>query len=328
MQTIQLNNSDINHLAAPDKGAVLTIGNFDGVHIGHQEIITVAKAVAARKATTLTVMTFDPHPLAVLHPQRAPAVLTPPSLKHCLLTDLGVDCHLVLNASPEILAFSAEQFVQRFLVDSLRPLAVVEGEDFNFGARRAGSIRTLCEMAPRGGFEVEIVPARTIEIPDGQTIRVSSTIIRYMLGSGNVADAANALARPYRLIGTVCPGRGKGKEIGFPTLNMKKPDQLIPAEGVYAGYVRLADSLEQLCDASDPCPAVFSIGQARTFGDEFPLLIEAHLLVERADRLKGTWMAMDFIDHIRTQHKFTSPQHLAAQIERDCRSARNTLRDT
>ncbi len=306
-------------------GCVLTIGNFDGVHLGHQQIIHAAAKLASEKNTKLTVMTFDPHPLAVIHPDKSPGILTPPALKHQIFADLGVDCHLVLNATPETLALSAEDFVRRFLVEAIRPVAVVEGEDFNFGAARAGSVRTLLDMAPQHNFEVLVVPAKKIDIPDGQTIRVSSTMIRYMLGSGRVADAAMALGRYYRLIGRICPGRGKGKQIGFPTLNMKRPDQLLPAEGVYAGYVQLADDPKQLCRLVGAVPAVFSLGQARTFGDEHPLLIEAHVLAENGDRIKGRSMAMDFVRRLRSQHKFASPDQLTRQIKRDCEKAQNIL---
>lgn len=306
-------------------GCVLTIGNFDGVHLGHQEIIHAAAEMASRNATKLVVMTFDPHPLAVIHPDRSPGILTPPALKHQLFSDLGVDCHVVLKATRETLSLSAEDFVRRFLVEAIRPLAVVEGEDFNFGAGRAGSVQTLLDMAPHHDFEVLVVPAKKIDIPDGQTVRVSSTMIRYMLGSGRVADAAMALGRPYRLIGQICPGRGRGKQLGFPTLNMKRPDQLLPAEGVYAGYVQLADDPEDLCRVAGAVPAVFSLGQARTFGDEHPLLIEAHALAENGDRLKGRSMAMDFVRRLRSQHKFASPEQLTRQIKRDCEKARNIL---
>ena len=306
-------------------GCVLTIGNFDGVHLGHRQIIHAAAKLASEKNAKLTVMTFDPHPLAVIHPDKCPGILTPPALKHRLFSDLGVDCHLVLDATPETLALSAEDFVRRFLVQAIRPVAVVEGEDFNFGAGRAGSVRTLLDMGPNHNFEVVVVPARKIDIPDGQTVRVSSTMIRYMLGSGRVADAAMALGRPYRLIGQICPGRGKGKQIGFPTLNMKRPDQLLPAEGVYAGYVQLADHPQDLGRVVAAVPAVFSLGQARTFGDEHPLLIEAHLLAGNGDRIKGRSMAMDFLERLRSQHKFASPDQLTRQIKRDCEKAQSIL---
>jgi len=315
----------ISDLRQVRKGCVLTIGNFDGVHIGHQEIIGVCRRLAEESRSEVVLMTFEPHPLAVLHPESAPGILTPTALKRELLASLGVGCRLVLEAKPDILALDAKQFVQRYLIDGIRPAVVVEGEDFYFGAARMGSIQTLRDMATAGGFEVAAVPARMIEIPDGQTVRVSSTMIRYMLGSGKVGDAAMALGRCYRLIGRVCPGRGIGRKLGFPTLNMEGPDQVVPAEGVYAGHVQFGDNEDDVCKVGPRVDAVFSIGQARTFGDEHPLLIEAHLLVEGAEGLTGRWMAMDFIQFLRRQHKFVTPEELSKQITKDCERARNML---
>jgi riboflavin kinase / FMN adenylyltransferase len=140
-----------------------------------------------------------------------------------------------------------------------------------------------------------------------------------------VAEAATALSRPYRLLGSVVSGWGRGRKLGFPTLNMGRPDQIIPAEGVYAGLVELAESQEALLQKSECLPAVFSIGQARTFGDEYALLIEAHLLNRTLPDRTGHWMAMDFIRCLRHQHKFASPEALVKQIEKDCRQARAVL---
>jgi len=315
----------ISDLEAVRKGCVLTIGNFDGVHIGHQEIICVARELADERQTDVVLMTFEPHPLAVLHPDKAPGILTPISLKKQLLIELGADVRLLLDATPQTLSLTPEQFVSRFVTETLRPCAVVEGEDFNFGAARAGNVQILRQMGDESGFEVVVAPARKIEIPDGQTLRVSSTMVRYMLGSGRVADAAMALGRAYRLIGQICSGRGIGRKLGFPTLNMTIPDQLVPGEGVYAGYVQLGMVEEDVARPQERIGAIFSIGQARTFGDEHPLLIEAHLLVSGDTDLTGKWMAMDFVGFIRPQHKFTSPEVLSKQIAKDCRKAANIL---
>jgi riboflavin kinase/FMN adenylyltransferase len=315
----------ISDLKAVKKGSVLTIGNFDGVHVGHQEIIRVARELADERQTDVVLMTFEPHPLAVLHPENAPPILTPISLKKQLLIELGVDVRLLLDANAQTLSLAPEQFVRKFVCEPLQPSALVEGEDFNFGAARAGNVQLLAEMGQQNGFEVVVIPAKKIEIPDGQTIRISSTMVRYMLGSRKVADAAMALGRAYRLIGPICSGRGIGKKLGFPTLNMTKPDQLVPAEGVYAGYVQLGRTEDDVASPGNRIRAIFSIGQARTFGDEHPLLIEAHLLVNGDADLAGQWMAMDFAEFIRPQHKFTSPEELSKQITKDCRKAIDIL---
>ncbi|MEK7996421.1 MAG: riboflavin kinase, partial [Planctomycetota bacterium] len=151
------------------------------------------------------------------------------------------------------------------------------------------------------------------------------TLIRYMLESGHVADAREALGRPYRLVGEIIPGRGVGKKLGFPTLNMKKPRQVIPAEGVYAGFVRIGNSTADVLSSGDAIPAAYSIGQARTYGDDFPLLIEAHLLNETVGVTVGKFMAMDFLERIRSQHKFKTPEDLSRQIAKDCEEARKML---
>ena len=200
-----------------------------------------------------------------------------------------------------------------------------ESSDFNFGLDRSGSIETLKTLGNQRGFEVYEIKAENAKLSTGQTVRVSSTTIRYMLTSGNVADASVLLGRPYRLMGKIISGKGKGKQLGFPTLNLEKPSQIIPAEGVYAGTIEIAHKYSELFKSKEKLPAVFSIGQARTYGDEHPLLIEAHLLVDNAGELTGQYMAMDFMEFIRTQHKFKTEGDLAKQIKEDCGKAKEIL---
>lgn len=309
------------------KAAVLTIGNFDGVHLGHREILSAGKRASEQIHSDLIVMTFEPHPVAVLHPETAPGVLTPLNLKEHLLAEAGVDCLIVLKDSRALLELSAEDFVKKFLVENIKPGVVVEGDDFNFGAGRAGKIETLVRLGSENNFEVRIIKPRIIELSSGQIVRVSSTMIRYMLEAGHIADARMALGRPYRLIEKIVPGRGIGRKLGFPTLNMQTPKQVIPAEGVYAGFVEVADDTEGVLACRQQIPAVYSIGQARTYGDDFPLLIEAHLLRDDVHYEPGGFMAMDFIERIRSQHKFSTPEKLAARIAQDCAEARRILND-
>jgi riboflavin kinase / FMN adenylyltransferase len=315
----------LSELGQTAKGCVLTIGNFDGVHLGHQEILDAARRAADERGAELVAMTFEPHPVAILHPEKAPGVLTPLALKTDLLAQCGVDCLIVLNDSRELLALSPENFVGHFLVENVRPNAVVEGSDFNFGAARAGTTDTLRKLGAAKGFEVFVIEPRQIRLSTGQNVRVSSTMIRYMLEGGHVADAGAALGRPYRLIEEIIPGRGIGKKLGFPTLNMKKPEQVIPGEGVYAGFVRVGRTIQDVLACKDALPAAYSIGQARTYGDEFPLLIEAHLLNEHAGHTPGGFMAMDFVERIRSQHKFKTPEDLRRQIAKDCEEAKKIL---
>lgn len=307
------------------EGCVLTIGNFDGVHMGHQEIIEAACRIAREKETKLVAMTFEPHPVAVLYPERAPGVLTPLRLKEHMLDQCGVDVLVVLKGDRELLGLAPEDFVKRFLIENIRPNVVVEGDDFNFGSDRSGSIETLGKFGAENGFGVWVIDPRKIKLSTGQLVKVSSTMIRYMLESGHVADAATALGRPYRLLEEIIPGRGIGRKLGFPTLNMKKPGQVIPAEGVYAGFVKIGNDPDAVLLSKDKFPAVYSIGQARTYGEDFPLLIEAHLLEGDTDVSIGQFMAMDFVDRIRAQHKFNSPEELSQQITKDCDAAERIL---
>jgi len=312
------------HNESMEPGCVLTIGNFDGVHAGHREILRSARRIAQERGTPVAVMTFDPHPVAILHPEKAPEVLTPLQMKKSLLDDFA-DSVIVIGDSRELLGLSAEDFVDQFLMRRILPSVIVEGDDFNFGVARSGNVETLKCLGRTRGFDVEIVNPEQVVLATGQRVRVSSTLIRYMLESGHVADAAVALKRPYRLFGRIVPGRGKGRELGFPTLNMQRPNQILPCEGVYAGFVRAAGAGHYANLETQQMPAVFSIGQARTFGDSHPLLIEAHVLGRQLGDMASKWISMDFVEHLRTQHKFVGVEELRQQIALDCDRAKQVL---
>ncbi len=307
------------------KGCVLTIGNFDGVHTGHQVILSTAKHIAEQKQAEVVVMTFQPHPLSVLNPQKAPGILMPPVLKEHLLAELGAGALVVAKSEPGLLGLRAEDFIEQFIVKGIRPSTIVEGEDFNFGYKRTATVHTLKILTKTKGIEVFIVEPKKAKLANGQTVEVSSTVIRDMVTNSKVSDAAILLGRAYRLIGGIVPGRGKGKQLGFPTLNLQKPQQIIPAEGVYAGLVEIGDSEAQVCSRKEKIPAAFSIGRATTYGTNQSLLIEAHLLVDNAEQFSGRYMAMDFIERIRSQQKFGSENELSEQINRDCKKARQIL---
>lgn len=308
-----------------EKGCVLTIGNFDGVHIGHQEILKTAGQIARQKKNAFAVITFEPHPLAVLNPTKAPGILTPLKLKKYFLSQMGVDYLILLPSTIELLALSPNDFVDRFVVQNIKPSVLVEGDDFNFGAGRGGNINTLKDLGKEKGFDVIVVASAVAKIRDGTTIEVSSTMIRRMLAQGRVADAAIELGRPYRLIGKIVRGRGVGRRLGFPTLNMECPNQVVPGAGVYAGFVGTADTEDVLFKSNQRIPAIYSIGKAETFGNDYPMLIEAHLLIENVGDLAGKWLAMDFIERIRGQQKFANEKELSAQIAKDCKTAEKIL---
>jgi riboflavin kinase/FMN adenylyltransferase len=306
-------------------GTVLTIGNFDGVHIGHQAILAAAADLARARRTCLVAMTFEPHPHALLHPQSRPEVLTPLPFKLHLMGLCEVNKVIVLRSAHELLTLGPEAFLEQIVASRIRPCAVVEGEDFRFGAHRRGDINTLVTFGNRFGIEVMEVNAKQLALSSSKTIRVSSTLIRQMLHLGQVADAASALGRPYRLYGRIVPGRGKGRQLGFPTLNLFRPDQVLPADGAYAGRVLLAQDQDDLFVGHPALPAVVSIGRAITFGPDNPLLVEAHILEGLDKQAKTQWMAIDLLQFIRPQQRFESQAALAKQIGQDCIAARSIL---
>ncbi len=308
------------------KGCCLTIGNFDGLHLGHKKIIAAARQVASQFGDCpIAAMTFDPHPAAILHPEKQTQVLTPLPLKKVLLESAGIDYLIILRDSYELLTLSPVDFVDDFLKDAVSPKAVIEGDDFHFGYGRSGDARLLEQLGKQFGFVVKIVGPEEIKIGNNLT-RISSTLIRHLLHNSNVADAAKALTRPYRLMGKVVKGRGIGARLGFPTANIEPREQILPAEGVYAGFISVADNIEKLCPLNQKIPAVFSLGRAKTFISDHPLLIEAHILKDKVEDLNGKYLAMDFINFIRHQQRFESEDKLKEQISKDCIIAKQNLK--
>jgi len=313
-------------LSGLPKGMVLTIGNFDGVHRGHQAIIKMARQTAKQKQTQVAVMTFDPHPEVVLRPERPPEILTPLRMKSILLESLSVDILIVVKDSLKLLNLSPQDFVDQFLMENLAPSVIVEGPDFNFGYGRSGDINTLREFGKSRNFEVVGVPFVDTGVKDGDVSgRCSSSAIRRLLGEGRPRQAAQILGRPFRLVGRTIPGRGVGVQLGFPTANIEPIVQVIPAEGVYAGYAVTGDCLEDVVFGGLRRPAAISIGRAKTFVGDHPLLLEAHLLEDKVEDLRGKWLGLDFMRFIRHQQRFETKDHLRQQIKKDCEKALNYL---
>lgn len=315
----------IDMVGADCKGCVVTIGNFDGVHLGHQEIIRQVCLAAEERGVKSVAMTFFPHPVAILHPEKSPGMLTPLELKKQLLGKCGLDCLIIVKGSYEFLNLSGADFIERFLVEPLSPALVVEGGDFNFGYGRSGNTETLENLGKEKGFDVKIVPAREIESCEKEKTKISSTLIRHLLHQGKIVVAGAALGRNYRLIGKIHPGRGKGAHLGFPTANIDPAEQIIPAEGVYAGFVEVGSDSEEVCAAKERLPGVFSIGRAKTFISDHPLLVEAHILDKTVGNLHGKWLGMDFVKYIRGQQRFENETKLIEQIAKDCEIARQIL---
>jgi riboflavin kinase/FMN adenylyltransferase len=292
-------------LRATASGAVLSVGNFDGVHRGHHKLLAEARARADRANAPLAVATFEPHPLTVLNPSVAPPRLTPLPSKTKLLEALGVDELIVLPPTPDVLNTTAEEFWS-ILRDTIRTTHLFEGETFTFGKGRGGTIARLREWAARDHVGLTIVPPQEAVLPDFTVVPVSSTLVRWLLGHGRARDASVLLARPYTLRGEVVKGFQRGRTIDVPTANLKCEDQMIPIDGVYAARCTL--------DGTTYATAL-SIGTLPTFG-EHQRQVEGHLIGFSGD-LYGRTIEIDVVDWIREQVKFTSIDALKAQIAHD-----------
>jgi riboflavin kinase/FMN adenylyltransferase len=218
------------------RGAVLSVGNFDGVHLGHQRILRTGHALARVSSAAVVAMTFEPHPIAILRPQQNPPRLTPWEEKLHQLERVGVDAVIRLDTDWPLLSLSADDFVRQILVKRIHPSYIVEGPNFGFGRGRTGNVETLNALASKGGFQVRVVEPYRLTMPDGSHVTVSSTVIRDALLAGDVEHAARCLGRAYCLVGRIVHGAGAGKKLGFPTINLEVADQLVPGEGVYAGW--------------------------------------------------------------------------------------------
>jgi riboflavin kinase / FMN adenylyltransferase len=290
-------------------GAVMAIGNFDGIHRGHAQILETMKSLRTCDATPterrLAVVTFEPHPLTVLKPQFAPPRLTPPLLKRALLEAAGVDDYVVLPPTRQILGLDAQEF-WRILRDDVQPAHLVEGPTFNFGKNRGGTIQRLREWSAGTAVQLHIVEPVMVPLLDLTIVPVSSSLIRWLLANGRVRDVAICLGRPYVIEGVVVKGYQRGRTIGVPTINLDCEDQQIPMDGVYAGRC-VIDQIDY--------PAAVSIGSAPTF-EGAKWQIEAHLIGFEGD-LYGRVVRLEMIDWIRDQRRFGRIEELKDQIARD-----------
>ena len=292
------------------RGGVLTIGNFDGVHVGHQRIIAAAGEIAGADGLPVVAMTFEPPPDLVVRPDDPPRRLTPPDQKADLLRRAGADWVLFVAADRELLAMEPDEFIQRMVRQLVSPRHVVEGPDFFFGRERAGTVETLRAAGVRGGFDVHVVEAVTVELPAGPE-RVCSTLIRNLISAGEVAPAAKCLGRPFALYGEIVAGHGRGRSLGFPTTNITAGEQVSPADGIYAGQADIDGRT---------FAAAISVGNAPTFA-EAARVVEAHLLDVNED-FYGRFMTLRFVARLRSQQRFDGPAALSAQIAKDVERVR------
>jgi riboflavin kinase/FMN adenylyltransferase len=294
--------------------SVVTIGVFDGVHRGHQQIIGHTVKRARELGVESVVVTFDPHPSEVVRPGSHPAVLTESARKAELIEALGVDALWVIPFTLEFSRLSAEAFVHDVLVEHLHTALVVVGENFRFGHRAAGDVDLLRRLGHTFGVGVEAAPLVGAQSPE----IFSSTYIRACVGAGDVADATRALGRPHRIEGVVVRGDRRGRDIGFPTANLLTGRYAaVPADGIYAGWlVRRARNGERL-------KAAISIGTNPTFSGR-ERRVEAYVLDFDAD-LYGERVALDFVARLREMRQYPAVPALIAQIRDDVTRTRQIL---
>ncbi len=310
---------DLSACPRPPEGTAVTIGAYDGVHLGHRAVVAEVRRRAEALGVATAVVTFDRHPASVVRPESAPRLLTDLDQKLELLAETGVEYCLVITFDEGRSREPADEFVREVLAQCLAARVVVVGEDFHFGHRRAGNVALLRAMGAELGFEVDgldLVDAAG-RPADGAT-PVSSTRIRRALVEGDLATANAMLGRPHETRGVVAHGDKRGAELGFPTANVSVPgDILLPADGIYAGWFERADGSVH--------PTAISLGRRPTFYVEaHASLLEAHVL-DFAGDLYDEHVKVRFVARLRGEERFDSVEALVSQIGRDCDDARRVL---
>jgi riboflavin kinase/FMN adenylyltransferase len=295
-------------------GAALSIGNYDGVHLGHARLLEICRGLKRDGASAIAVITFEPHPLTTLRPKEAPPRLTSPDQKRRLIESMGADDYIILPPTRDVLDLTAESFWE-ILRDQVRPAHLVEGKQFTFGKGAKGNVTRLADWTTNTAVRLHVADAVAVPLLDLSVVPVSSSLIRWLLAHGRVRDAAICLGRPYRIHGTVIEGARRGRTIGVPTANLRLEDQMIPGDGVYAGRCTVD---------GNTYPAAINLGPLPTF-DENARQIEAHLIGYSGD-LYGRTLEIDLLDWLREQRKFTGIDALKTQLARDIDSARQRQR--
>jgi riboflavin kinase/FMN adenylyltransferase len=289
----------------PDFGpCAITIGNFDGLHVGHRRIMRRVVEIAGEHGWKPSVMTFDPHPAKVVAPERSPKLLSTTDQRVQYMAEEGIRQVLILPFTRELSQLSPEEFVRRILHECLKARAVLVGDNFRFGHRHSGDVKLLRELGPRYGFTTEIIDAVRL-----RGLTVSSSETRRLIEAGDVADAARLLGRPYGVEGGVVSGHGVGKKQTVPTLNLATAAEILPRTGVYVTSTR---DLE----AQRRWDSVTNVGYRPTFGGDETLSIETYLL-SAFDGIAPKKIRVDFLHRLRDEQKFDGPEALKAQIMKD-----------
>lgn len=296
--------------ASPGRAAVLTVGIFDGLHLGHQQILArvVERARLAAPAAVPGAITFDPHPTRVLRPELAPPLIATLEQRLAGFERLGLEAALVLTFDRALSLLSPEGFVRTILVEHLRAGAVLVGENFRFGHNQAGTVQLLQEFGQRFGFVVEVVPPVKL---DGEI--VSSTAIRQAVRDGDVARAARLLGRPFALTGQIQPGAGRGRTVLFPTLNVAPQQELLPKTGVYVTETRVGGAWYR---------SATNVGFRPTVETGTPqLTVESHLF-DFSQQISAGALEVSFHQRLRDEMKFEGVDALRRQITQDLESAK------
>ncbi len=298
-------------IPADGRGSIVTVGTFDGVHRGHWEVLREIVRRADRTGRRSVLATFHPHPLRVVRPADAPPLLSTPAEKREILAESGLEYAVFLPFTPTLRQYPARRFVEEILIGRLRMEELVIGYDHGFGRGREGGVGTLREIGAELGFDVDVVEA----VGTGGEA-VSSSRIRRLLAAGEVEDAARLLGRPYSLEGTVVQGERKGRELGFPTANVRvdDPEKMLPADGVYAarGWVR-----------GERLPGLLHLGPRPTF-EGFGPTVELHLLDWSGD-VYGERVRVELVRRLRGIEKFASVEALVDAMRGDAREGRRVL---
>ncbi|WP_129783491.1 bifunctional riboflavin kinase/FAD synthetase [Promicromonospora panici] len=323
--------------------SVVTIGNFDGVHRGHQAVLRRILSLARSDAASAVAVTFEPHPSAVHRPDSAPELITGLEDRLALMERTGLDATLLVSYTLDFAAQTPEEFVSRYLVDGLGARTVVVGHDVRFGKQNAGTLATMVELGGQHGFEVVAIEDVGDSLPadgDGHQ-RWSSTAVRALLAEGDVDQAADVLGRPHLVRGTVVHGDARGRELGFPTANLGDITGLVPADGVYAGWLRRGTAAtcaslarpegDRVAVAGtglgqeEILPAAISVGTNPTF-DGVERRVEAYVLDRTDLDLYDQTVALEFVAHLRPTLRFEGMEPLIAQMNDDVARARKILR--
>lgn len=301
----------IEHRSISIPKPILTLGNFDGIHLGHQALLQSAVREAKAEGGRSVVLTFEPHPLKILAPERAPRMILTRKDKLGLLKSFGLDAAIIQTFNREFARVEAEDFVRRYLIDRLKVHKVWVGRDLRFGKGRKGRVEDLVRWGAEAGFGVGIV-----DPIESEGVRISSSRIRSMIERGEMDGVRRFLGRYHFISGQVVRGHQRGRHLGFPTANIVTRTEVVPLDGIYATLVQLAER---------HWPSVTNIGKNPTFGAG-PRTIETHIF-DFEGELYGRAVRLFFVRRIREEQKFPSAELLVEQMRKDVLSAQNILRE-